>query len=166
MATAWRPVQQIGIMRTVILRCFVGAGLLVGAWSATGQRTRYVSVTDGLCTNALTDLTEDRQGNMWIGSYGGLMKYSGTSIRCLDKVGSGRFDLSGPEMHSVTEDHCGFIWVGTTAGLNRIHPVTYEVTQYPVRSPFPGQSSVGYIYSVFADREDFIWFATDVALFR
>jgi ligand-binding sensor domain-containing protein len=69
-------------------------------------------------------------------------------------------------MHSVSEDPCGYIWIGTTAGLNKIDPVTFEVLQYPIKSPFKGSSFIGYIYSVFADSHDFIWFGTDVALFK
>ena len=132
----------------------------------SSQRVHHLDIHNGLCTNSLTDLTLDRQGNMWIGSYSGLMKYSGTHIKCLTSVGNDRHSISGPEMHSVTEDHCGFIWIGTTAGLDKINPVTFEVEHYPVKSPFPGSSSVGYIYAVHADRYDFLWFSTDVALFR
>lgn len=131
-----------------------------------GQRVQHINVDNGLCTNSLTDLTLDHNGNMWIGSYSGLMKFSGTHIKCIVKVGKDRDAISGPEMHSVTEDQCGFIWIGTTAGLNKIHPVTFEVEHYPIRSPYPGSTSVGYIYSVHADRYDFIWFSTDIALFK
>lgn len=134
--------------------------------SLLAQRLHHLDINNGLCTNSLTDLTLDRNGNMWIGSYSGLMKYSGTSIKCLTSIGNDERSLSGPEMHSVTEDHCGFIWIGTTAGLDKINPITFEVEHYPIKSPFPGSSSVGYIYAVHADRFDFLWFSTDVALFR
>ena len=130
------------------------------------QRVHHLDINNGLCTNSLTDLTLDQNGNMWIGSYSGLMKYSGTNIKCLTSIGIDNKSLSGPEMHSVTEDHCGFIWIGTTAGLDKINPVTFEIEHYPIKSPVSGSSSVGYIYSVHADRFDFLWFSTDVALFR
>ncbi|MGB4847224.1 MAG: hypothetical protein WBP41_04860, partial [Saprospiraceae bacterium] len=32
------------------------------------QRIRHIDVNNGLCTNTLTDLTLDHNGNMWIGS--------------------------------------------------------------------------------------------------
>ncbi|HUR30354.1 MAG TPA: two-component regulator propeller domain-containing protein, partial [Saprospiraceae bacterium] len=130
------------------------------------QRVHYLDINNGLCTNSLTDLTLDHNGNMWIGSYSGLMKYSGTHIKCLTSIGHDNHSISGPEMHSVAEDNCGYIWIGTTAGLDKIDPVTFEVEHYPIKSPFPGSSSVGYIYAVHADRYDFLWFSTDVALFR
>ena len=94
------------------------------------------------------------------------MKYSGTDIKCFTKFGKDIDAISGPEMHSVCEDNCGFIWIGTTAGLDKINPVTFEVEHFPIRSPITGTSSVGYIYSVHADRFNFLWFSTDVALFK
>jgi streptogramin lyase len=142
---------------------------LAGAFSlhsAFGQRVFHVDIENGLCTNALTDLTCDRQGNMWIGSMSGLMKYSGTGIKCFEKVGSTPDALSGPEMHSIAEDACGNIWVGTTAGLDKINPVTYEIEHFPIESPYEDESSVGYIYAVYADRYDFVWLSTDVAMFK
>ncbi len=130
------------------------------------QRVFHLNVDNGLCTNSLTDLTCDHNGNMWIGSYTGLMKMNGTHIKCITKVGRDHDAISGPEMHSVCEDQCGYIWIGTTAGLDKIDPVTFEVQHYPIHSPFPGTSSVGYLYAVYADRHDYIWLCTDVALFK
>lgn len=130
------------------------------------QSVFHLNSNNGLCTSSQTDLTCDHLGNMWMGSYTGLMKYSGTQLKCFDKIGNGPYDISAPEMHSITEDDCGFIWVATTAGIDKIDPVTYRVEHYPIRSPFPESTFVGYIYSVYADRYDFIWFSTDIALFR
>jgi ligand-binding sensor domain-containing protein len=151
-----------------VFACLAGIRLLwiVTPCTLNAQRVYHVDIENGLCTNALTDLTCDRQGNMWIGSYSGLMKYSGTGITCFEKIGNTPDAISGPEMHSIAEDACGFIWVGTTAGLDKINPVTYEVEHFPIVSPFAGSSSVGYIYAVYADRYDFIWVSTDVALFK
>jgi ligand-binding sensor domain-containing protein len=101
----------------------------------SAQRIVHLNTNHGLCTNSLTDLTLDRNGNMWIGSYNGLMKYTGTGIKCFDKVGNGPDAISGPEMHSIAEDECGNMWVGTTAGLNKIDPVTHMVMHYAIRSP-------------------------------
>ncbi len=135
-------------------------------FSLSSQRVQHFTMENGLCTNSLTDLTCDHKGNMWIGSVSGLMKFSGTHFKCITKAGNGSHEISGLEMHSVAEDHCGNIWIGTTAGLDKINPITFEVTQYPIKSPYPGITSVGYIYSVYADKYDFIWFSTDIAIFR
>ena len=142
--------------------------LLLPAYSigVPGQSHFHVDIDNGLCSNSLTDLTLDRNGNMWIGSYNGLMKYSGTEIKCFQKTGKDPDALSGPEMHSVCEDYCGNIWVGTTAGLDKINPVTFQIEHYSIRPPQEDESSIGYIYSVYADKYDFIWFSTDAALFR
>ncbi len=103
---------------------------------------------------------------MWIGSYGGLMKFSGTRIKSFTRVGKDEEAISSLEMHSVYEDKCGFIWIGTTGGLDKLDPITAKVTHYPIKSPFKESSFVGYLYSVFQDREEFIWLCTDVAMYK
>lgn len=133
---------------------------------APAQSAYHINTAQGLQTNAITDITRDRNNNMWIGTYNGLYKHEGTTIKEFITAGKTDKDLSGLEMHSVLEDRLGFIWAGTTNGLDKIDPYTYKVTHYPIRSKDSGSSFVGYIYSVFQDDEDFIWICTDAALFR
>jgi ligand-binding sensor domain-containing protein len=133
---------------------------------AKSQSSFRISIEQGLHTNAITDITRDRNNNMWIGSYNGLYKHEGTSIKAYTTTGKGPTNLTGLEMHTVYEDKLGFIWAGTTSGLDKINPHTYEVTHYPIRSKDSNSSFVGYIYSVFQDDENYIWICTDAAMFR
>jgi ligand-binding sensor domain-containing protein len=103
---------------------------------------------------------------MWIGSYGGLMKFSGTRIKSFTSVGKDDDAISSLEMHSVIEDKCGFIWIGTTGGLDKLDPVTDNVTHYTLKPPNKESASIGYIYAVFQDSEEFIWVCSDMALFK
>ncbi|HZV71100.1 MAG TPA: histidine kinase [Saprospiraceae bacterium] len=138
----------------------------VSVFGLEAQRVFHMDMDNGLCTNALTDLTCDHNGNMWIGSLSGLMRFGGTHIKCITKVGPENDAISGLEMHSIAEDNCGNIWFGSSGELNRIDPVTFEVEKFPIRPPYEGSSSVGYIYSVYVDKYNTIWMGTDVAMFR
>ncbi|MEO6130634.1 MAG: histidine kinase, partial [Saprospiraceae bacterium] len=149
-----------------LYRIFIFQITWVTSVSLQAQRVVHMDMDNGLCTNALTDLTRDHNGNMWIGSLSGLMRFGGTHIKCITKVGPENNAVSGLEMHSITEDYCGNIWFGSSGELNRIDPVTFEVQKYAIRSPYEGSTSVGYIYSVYADKYDYIWMTTDVAMFR
>ncbi len=135
-------------------------------FTAKSQSSFRISISQGLQTNSMTDITRDSKNNMWLGSYNGLYKHEGTSIRPFVSVGKGSADISGLEMHTVHEDRLGFIWVGTTSGLDKINPNTYEVKHYAIRSKDSSSSFVGYIYAVFQDDEDYMWICTDAAMFR
>ncbi len=135
-------------------------------FTAKGQSSFRITLAQGLQTNTLTDITRDRNNNMWIGSYNGLYKHEGASIKSFVNIGKGPADISGLEMHTVHEDRLGFIWVGTTNGLDKINPNTYQVKHYPIRSKDSTSSFVGYIYAIFQDDEDYIWICTDAAMFR
>jgi ligand-binding sensor domain-containing protein/anti-sigma regulatory factor (Ser/Thr protein kinase) len=156
-----KPIIAYNLRRylmTVFTCCFL--------LSIKGQSSFRITTAQGLQTNSITDITRDRNNNMWIGSYNGLYKHEGASIRPFVNIGKGAADISGLEMHTVHEDRFGFIWVGTTNGLDKINPSTYEVKHYPIRSKDSSSSFVGYIYAVFQDDEDYMWICTDAAMFR
>ena len=102
---------------------------------------------------------------MWFGSYNGLHKHEGTSIKVYKKSGSDSASLSSKEMHAVFEDRLGFIWAGTTGGLDKLNPKTGAILHYKLKSPNREDNFIGYIYSVFQDDKDDIWVATDVGIF-
>ncbi len=114
----------------------------------------------------ITDISRDRNNNMWIGSYNGLYKHEGSRIRSLSKSVNDTISLSALEMHCVFEDKTGFIWVATTNGVDKINPFTYSIQHYKLLSPKDNSSFIGYIYSIFQDAEDSLWISTDAALYK
>ena len=102
------------------------------------QRSYVIDVNNGLTTNNLTDLYLDKQNNLWIASYHGLMKHEGGRVKHYDKVGKNKDNISSLEMHSVIEDKCGNIWVATTAGVDMLNPNTNEIEHIYLSSPNNG----------------------------
>ncbi len=102
---------------------------------------------------------------MWFGSYNGLHKHEGTSIKVYKKNNKDSTSLSSNEMHSVFEDRLGFIWVGTTGGLDKVNPKTGSIKHYKLKSAKAKDDWNGYIVTIFQDNEDNIWVNTDAALF-
>ncbi|MEP7145215.1 MAG: two-component regulator propeller domain-containing protein [Ferruginibacter sp.] len=101
--------------------------------NAFAQTSYHVTTGQGLATNQLTILIKDRQNNMWFGSYNGLHKHEGTSIRVYNKSGKDSTSLSSKEMHAVFEDRLGFIWAGTTGGLDKLDPKTGIILHYKLK---------------------------------
>lgn len=75
----------------------------------------------GLPQNSVTALLQDRAGYLWIGTYGGLVRYDGHDFR---SYGSHAGD--GPPSDRITallEDPEGRLWIGTeNAGVGRMDP--------------------------------------------
>ncbi len=114
----------------------------------------------------ITDITRDRNNNMWVGTYNGLYKHEGSRIRAFNKVGKDGASISGLEMHTIHEDKKGFIWVGTTNGVDKIDPFTYRVQHIRLPTADPGSAFIGYIYAIFQDGEGNMWIGTDAAMFK
>ncbi len=108
---------------------------------------------------------KDHQNNMWFGSYAGLHKHEGTAIKVYTKSDKDSNSLSSNEIHPVFEDRLGFIWAGTTGGLDKINPATGKITHYKVRSEKANDDNIGWIYSIFQDKDDSIWMTSGLGMF-
>src|SRR5690606_8667629 len=143
----------------------VAAMLLATATAhAAGEipRPRQLSVADGLPSNHVTGMAEDRDGYLWLATADGLARYDGTGFR-IWRVEDG---LADSFLWAVDIDSRGQVWMGTAlAGLVRYDPGT---------NSFHGAAAVGVpelegeqVWSVAVDGEDSVWFGTGTAgLFR
>ena len=92
-------------------------------------------------------------------------KHEGTSIKVYVKSAKDSNSISSNEVHPVFEDRLGFIWAGTTGGLDKLDPASGHITHYHVRSEAQNDDNLGWIYSIFQDKEDNIWMYADLGLF-
>ena len=81
------------------------------------QVTRVYTRADGLVSDQITVLREDRAGTLWIGTRQGLSQFKdGRFINHTDATG-----LSNGSVRDVYEDQNGALWIGTYGGgLNRL----------------------------------------------
>lgn len=83
------------------------SGSDVGRW-------QYISDIHGLASNYVNVIFEDSQGNIWVGTTGGLSVLIGTSMTTYTVI-DGLLDNS---VYAISEDREGDIWVGTRRGVN------------------------------------------------
>lgn len=133
--------------------------------SIFSQTSYHVSIGQGLSTNQLTVLTKDSKNNMWFGSYNGLHKHEGTSIKVYNRSGNDSNSLSSKEIHAVFVDRLGFVWAGTTGGLDKLNPVSGVIKHYPIKDTNRLDGQIGYIVSIFQDDKDDIWVVTEAGMF-
>jgi signal transduction histidine kinase/ligand-binding sensor domain-containing protein len=80
-----------------------------------GRHTDRFARSEGLSGSFVTDLLEDREGNIWLATLTGLDRFHQASVTTI----SLRDGLSGSVTASVLAASDGAVWFGTDAGLDR-----------------------------------------------
>jgi len=103
---------------------FVGSGLLASPPAPARSHPRqYVATVwqteQGLPQNSVNAMVQDRQGYLWIGTFGGLARFDGerfTVFNSADTPG-----LASGRILSLHESRSGELWIGTVdGGLTRL----------------------------------------------
>ena len=74
---------------------------------------------DGLSNNQVTDIYQDINGYIWIGTTNGLNRFDGNKFICFRNLPNDSTSVSDNLITSITGDSIGNIWVGTINGLNK-----------------------------------------------
>jgi len=131
--------------------------LWVGGWDGGGLSKydgRYLtnySAAQGLSSNAVLSVLEDRDGNIWTVTDGDVLnKFDGKYFtRYTTKQG-----LSNDNLGKIIEGKNGDIWIGTNKGLNRYDGHSFHY--YTKEQGLPNDS----IYSMANDSKGNIWITT------
>ncbi|MBN2683244.1 MAG: SpoIIE family protein phosphatase [Bacteroidales bacterium] len=114
---------------------------------------KYYDIEQGMISSYVMSIFEDKNGNIWIGTWGGgLSKFDGeTFTHFTTKQG-----LSNNYVLSIIEDKYGNIWFGTDGGgVNRFDGESF--THFTTEQGL----SNNYVLTVFEDSKGNLWFGTD-----
>jgi len=113
--TAFFPPSRSAI-RAASTSVFLGlvVALLAVPGTAEVRIQRTVTVDAGLVQSQVTALLLDRQGFLWLGTYGGLSRWDGRRFRNFQTQDG----LTGVNIRVIHEARDGRIFVGTASGLN------------------------------------------------
>jgi signal transduction histidine kinase/ligand-binding sensor domain-containing protein len=112
------------------LLVFFGALQAASAAAGASARFRTFGVEQGLSQASATDILEDRNGFLWIGSQDGLNRYDGYRFQIFRHQSSKPDSLSDNYVLSLAEGQDGSLWVGTLNGLDRLDPMTGQFQHY------------------------------------
>ncbi len=118
-----------------------------------GHVDRY-DHADGLSSDTVLSLFEDREHNMWVGTDRGIDRFRALPVVTLSK----REGLSRDTAGSVFASKDGSVWVGTGAGLNRVR--NRSVTVYSNRDGLPSNG----IQAIMEDHSGGLWVGTTAGL--
>ncbi len=121
-----------------------GQGLL--RWN--GTQAERLTRKDGLSSDFVNALMEDREGNFWVGTARGIDRFRDPKVLRLSTANG----LSSDVILAVQATADGAIWVGTSGGgLNRV--AGRQVTPYPASAGLPSSS----LHSLSEDTAGRLW---------
>ena len=91
---------------------FLAAAQTVSAYEDSPLQNRIVrkyDQTNGLPTGEANTVLQDDKGYVWIGSYGGLIRYDGTTFRNYSEED----DVKSSSIRALFQDSKGRLWIGT-----------------------------------------------------
>lgn len=130
-------------------------------WFATSlglsylKENRFVSYTEkeGLPHNFVRSISQDRNGNIWLSTFGGgVSRYNGSTIQTFTREQG----LAGSFVRSISQDHLGNLWLGTN-GNGAIRYDGRSYTTYTMQQGLAHDT----IYVILADRNNHLWLGTN-----
>lgn len=117
------------------------------------------SITDpfSLPNNSVWEISEDRQSNVWIGTYSGKLCYvninENSAFKTYHTQNSG---LNYAPVSAFAEEQ-DYIWIGTEGGgINRMEKATGKITSYADKDKFTSNN----IKSLLIDNNHNLWVST------
>ena len=117
-------------------------------------RTDFFRRSDGLSGDVILDLFEDREGNVWVATTGGLDRFRELPVTTI----SVKHGLSSDATNSVLADGDGSVWIGSHDGLTRWKDGRATILRKS--SGLPDDVT----HSLFQDDRGRIWVSTDRGL--
>ncbi len=129
-----------------------------GLYRVTGEGTTRFTTSDGLTSNAIFTLSEDRAGTLWIGTLGGgLNRFTDDKFSSFTE----KDGLVGKDVWTILEDREGSLWVGTAGGgLNCLKEGSF--TNLSKEDGLLSDMAL----SVSQDSEGSLWIGSDKGLVR
>ena len=141
-------------MKKIILAIIAGIIPLVLPAASTDFWFRHFSVEDGLSSNSVRAIMQDKYGFMWLGTDDGLNRYDGTTIKVYNLNPQGSNDYIS-SLYDTTDN----IWVGTEGW---VYIFDYETESFELFKVLTaqGDSIKSNVNHIAEDRDGNLWFST------
>jgi ligand-binding sensor domain-containing protein/two-component sensor histidine kinase len=127
-----------------------------GLFQFEGNQVRNYRTNDGLASNQVRAILEDRRGALWIGTFAGISRLADGQFQTYT-VNNG---LASDRVLAVHEDAEGSLWFATRGGISRLRNGSFFT--YTANSGL----FVGFVYAILDDGRGNFWFSSAEGLFR
>lgn len=139
-------------------RIFCFALLLISGLTY-GQEYEFINFNfdDGLPSLEITDIIQDKDGFIWLGTMNGVTKFDGYSFKSYQHNQFDTTSLSNNAVWQLELDSAGTIWVGTSGGLNRYDHYSETFVSYRHNDSVANSITNNTIYALEIDLLNRIW---------
>lgn len=118
-----------------------------------------LDVKDGLSSNTVLDIVQDKVGYLWFATTDGLNRYDGYQFLVFRNQVGDSTSLSNNLVSCIEEDIYGDLWIGTQYGLNKYNRKTNAFEHYFKQN---GKNSLSdnYVRALHADDNGILWIET------
>jgi diguanylate cyclase (GGDEF)-like protein len=126
-----------------------------------------VAIPDDVPAHLCSAIAQDRQGLLWFGTQGGLVRYDGYEFRVFRSNPADPASLGGNYVRSILAASDGRLWVGSfSGGLSVFDPRTERFTRFRHDAADPRTIAYDRVERLAEDREGRIWISTNGGLDR
>ncbi|KAA3614842.1 MAG: hypothetical protein D8M58_10330 [Calditrichaeota bacterium] len=100
------------------------------AFSQTNFTTESITIRDGLSSNNIRDIVQDKYGYIWFATTDGLNMYDGYKIKSFKSVPGDSTSLPSNSLYRLFEDKQGTLWISTGDGLAKYNRANSTFTTY------------------------------------
>ncbi|MBI4930312.1 MAG: SpoIIE family protein phosphatase [Bacteroidetes bacterium] len=134
------------------------------AYDKTSKNLTKYSTEEGLSSNRIYCVHEDKDRKVWIGtSDGGLnmLDFNTGKIKIYQHQDASN-SISSNKVYCLYDDRKGNMWIGTSNGLNKFEIKSQTFTQYYEKDGLPNSSIAG----IQGDKRGNLWISTNKGLTR
>jgi ligand-binding sensor domain-containing protein/signal transduction histidine kinase/DNA-binding response OmpR family regulator len=120
---------------------------------------RNYQVDNGVSSNTITSILQDKKGFLWFGTRNGLNRFDGNIFRNFKQSLSDPGSLGSNSVISLYEDNQEQLWVGTYKGISLYNPVTEKFALFP-------HLAHSEIRAIRGDTKNNVWIVADNVLYK
>lgn len=107
--------------------------ILIASCPLHGQAARLYTPEGGLPNTQMNDISQDRQGFVWISTEGGLVRFDGMDFESYRHDREDASSIISNSVNKTYEDSRGTLWVGTASGLQTLDRKSGTFSLYDFR---------------------------------
>lgn len=98
---------------------FIALFLAFCPFPASAQKHKFIhyGMENGMSSNTIFKILQDKDGLMWFGTNDGLTRFDGTTLKTWRNTPSDSRSLGNNSIYSLKEDRNGTLYIGTENGL-------------------------------------------------
>ncbi|MBK8611969.1 MAG: hypothetical protein IPN85_00515 [Flavobacteriales bacterium] len=126
----------------------------------------HVSTADGLPSDEVHALFEDRDGYIWAGTGDGLARMEGTRIRVFHHDPNDSISLAHDQVNGITQSSDGTLWLATMNGLSRFAPRSGTFMNQRIAATGNNARQANRMRQVLAIGDSLLWVVSEAGLYR